>query len=55
MTLAEGKKLALLLEDYVPSDFKYKLSGALNRLFPELVWTTQQQCPVIIWVEEHDK
>ena len=54
MTLEDGKKLAMLLEDFVPNDFDYKLSRTLRKIFPELNWVTQQQCPVIIWVAHHD-
>lgn len=54
MTLDEGKKLAMILEDFVPNDFDYKLSRTLRKVFPELNWITQQQCPVIIWVAHHD-
>lgn len=54
MTLEEGRKIAMLLEDFVNDDFKFKLSQRLRKDFPELSWATQQQCPVIIWVSEHD-
>ena len=54
MTLEEGKKLASILEDFVNDDFHYEISKRLRDTFPELNWITQQQCPPIFWVAEHD-